>query len=104
MIPEIIQITLHYNLMQVFPLLIQHLSFEEQAGLVWQFICSIPINLMEEFLPWIASCLSSEEQQAMIACMHSVVPKADLLRKVVHILESSTKEYPFLLEIYKNTF
>jgi zinc finger-like protein len=82
--------------MQVFPLLIQHLSFEEQAGLVWQFICSIPVNLMEEFLPWIASCLSSEERQAMIACMHSVVPKEDLLRKVLHILQNSAKTLFYL--------
>ena len=74
---------LNLYLMQVF--LIKHLSFEEQAGLVWQFICSIPVNLMEKFLPWIASCLSSEEQHTMIECMHSVVPKEDLLRKVVHI-------------------
>ena len=91
MTPGIKQNILRLYLMQVFPLLIKHLSFEEQAGLVWQFICSIPVNLMETFLPWIASCLSSEEQHAMIECMHSVVPKEDLLRKVVKILWQTLK-------------
>lgn len=68
---------------QVFPLLIEHLSYEEQSGLVWQFICSIPVNLMENFLPWLASCLSEGERHEMIACVHNVVPKEDLLRQVV---------------------
>eukprot|EP00250_Pteridium_aquilinum_P020433 c24812_g1_i2 orf=124-4074(-) len=68
---------------QVLPLLIQHFSIREQAGLVWQFMCSIPINLMEVFLPWLASCLSKDEHQEMIACMHQVVPKERLLQQVV---------------------
>ncbi|KAI5083489.1 hypothetical protein GOP47_0003232 [Adiantum capillus-veneris] len=68
---------------QVFPLLIQHFSTHEQAGLVWQFMCSIPVNLMEVFLPWLASCLSQVEHQEMIACMHQVVPKEKLLQQVV---------------------
>ncbi|KAH6558906.1 hypothetical protein KP509_1Z038300 [Ceratopteris richardii] len=68
---------------QVFPLLIERLSYEEQAGLVWQFICSIPVNLVENFLPWLANSLSAEDRQEMIRCVHSVVPKAYLLRQIV---------------------
>ncbi|MCO5569786.1 hypothetical protein L7F22_023501 [Adiantum nelumboides] len=68
---------------QVLPLLIQHFSIHEQAGLVWQFMCSIPVNLMEVFLPWLASCLSQAEHQEMIACMHQVVPKEKLLQQVI---------------------
>lgn len=68
---------------QVFPLLIQQFSFEEQAALVWQFMCSIPVNLIEEFLPWLTSSLSSDERQDMIKCMHEIVPKEKLLQQVV---------------------
>lgn len=84
---EAIQTTLCQHMskeeQQVLPLLVQHFSFEEQAALVWQFMCSIPVNLMEEFLPWLASCLSQDERQEMFACMHKIVPKEDLLRQVV---------------------
>ncbi|CAK9873098.1 unnamed protein product [Sphagnum jensenii] len=68
---------------QVFPLLMEHFTFEEQAALVWQFMCSIPVNLMEKFLPWLASCLSHEERQEMVACMHEIVPRQELLQQVV---------------------
>ncbi|GLJ10012.1 hypothetical protein SUGI_0120100 [Cryptomeria japonica] len=68
---------------QVFPLLIQQFSFEEQAALVWQFMCSIPVNLMEEFLPWLTSYLSSDERQDMIKCMRKIVPEEKLLQQVV---------------------
>lgn len=68
---------------QVFPLLMELLSYEEQSALVWQFICSIPVNLMENFLPWLASCLTEGERQEMIACVHNVVPNANLLQQIV---------------------
>ncbi|MCO5564443.1 hypothetical protein L7F22_018104 [Adiantum nelumboides] len=68
---------------QVFPLLMELLSYEEQSALVWQFICSIPVNLMENFLPWLASCLTDGEREEMIACVHNVVPSANLLQQIV---------------------
>ncbi|CAM6015632.1 unnamed protein product [Sphagnum balticum] len=68
---------------QVFPLLMEHFTFDEQAALVWQFMCSIPVNLMEKFLPWLASCLSHEEREEMVACMHKIVPRQELLQQVV---------------------
>ncbi|KAG6753892.1 hypothetical protein POTOM_041896 [Populus tomentosa] len=43
---------------QVFPLLIEKFSVEEQASLIWQFICSIPVNMLAEFLPWLSSSIS----------------------------------------------
>jgi hypothetical protein len=67
---------------QVFPLLMEHFTFDEQAALVWQFMCSIPVNLMEKFLPWLASCLSREEREEMVACMHKIVPRQELLQQV----------------------
>jgi zinc finger-like protein len=66
----------------VFPLLMKSFDFDEQAKLVWQFMCSIPVNLMEKFLPWLASSLSQEEQHVMLACMRRIVPKEELLQQV----------------------
>ncbi|KAI5056021.1 hypothetical protein GOP47_0029542 [Adiantum capillus-veneris] len=68
---------------QVFPLLMELLSYEEQSALVWQFICSIPVNLMENFLPWLAACLTDGEREEMFACVHNVVPSANLLQQIV---------------------
>lgn len=68
---------------QVFPLLIEKFSFEEQADLVWQFFCSIPVSMMAEFLPWLSSCVSSEERQDMIRCLLKIVPEEKLLQEVI---------------------
>ncbi|KAK9278654.1 hypothetical protein L1049_028227 [Liquidambar formosana] len=67
---------------QVFPLLVQQLSSKEQASLVWQFMCSIPIVLLEDILPWMASFLSSDEEKDFLRCMKEVVPKEKLLQEV----------------------
>ncbi|KAL3695707.1 hypothetical protein R1sor_009783 [Riccia sorocarpa] len=84
---EAIQTTLCQHLSkeeeQVFPLLMLHFNFEEQADLVWQFLCSIPVNLMEKFLPWLASSLSQEERSEMTACLEEIVPAEQLLQQVV---------------------
>ena len=69
-------------LVQVFPLLIEKFSFEEQADLVWQFLCSIPVNMMVEFLPWLSSCISPEEREDMIQCLRKIVPEEKLLQQV----------------------
>ncbi|KAK9090598.1 hypothetical protein Sjap_023775 [Stephania japonica] len=68
---------------QVFPLLIQHFSFKEQALLVWQFICSVPVTLLEEFLPWMTSYLPDHEQLDVVNCLKVVIPKEKLLQEVV---------------------
>jgi hypothetical protein len=69
-------------LLQVFPLLMQNFSFEEQAALVWQFMCCIPVNLLEEVLPWVAAELNPQERQEMVAHIHDVVPSEELLLEV----------------------
>lgn len=52
-----IQTTIYQHMLkeeeQVFPLLMQQFSSSEQASLVWQFMCSVPVTLLEDFLPWI---------------------------------------------------
>lgn len=66
---------------QVFPLLTQHFSLEEQASLVWQFFCSIPLNMMAEFLPWLSSSISTNEYQDMRKCLSKIVPEEKLLQQ-----------------------
>lgn len=69
--------------MQAFPLLTVNLSFEEQASLVWGFFCSIPVNMMAKFLPWLAASVSSDESQDIRNCICSVIPKEELLQQVM---------------------
>ncbi|KAK9669313.1 hypothetical protein RND81_13G122900 [Saponaria officinalis] len=47
---------------QVLPLLKTHFSDEDQASLIWQFMCSFPVMLLEDMFPWLANLLSLEEQ------------------------------------------
>ncbi|CDP00649.1 unnamed protein product [Coffea canephora] len=68
---------------QVFPLLIEKFSFEEQASLAWQFLCSIPVNMMAEFLPWLSSSISSDERQDMRKCLYRIIPEEKLLQQVI---------------------
>ncbi|MQL90863.1 hypothetical protein Taro_023463, partial [Colocasia esculenta] len=68
---------------QVFPLLVEKFSFGEQAALVWQFLCSIPVNMMVEFLPWLSSSISPEERQDMQKCLQKIVPEEKLLQQVI---------------------
>ncbi|XP_057950533.1 zinc finger protein BRUTUS isoform X2 [Malania oleifera] len=68
---------------QVFPLLIEKFSFEEQASFVWQFFCSVPVNMMTEFIPWLSSSISPEEYQDMMKCLCKIAPEEKLLQQVV---------------------
>ncbi|CAN6451570.1 unnamed protein product [Victoria cruziana] len=76
---------------QVFPLLIEKFSFKEQAALVWQFLCSIPVSMMAEFLPWISSSLSTDEKHDMRKCLSKIVPDEKLLQQVVFAWMDSTR-------------
>ncbi|KAF7827794.1 zinc finger protein BRUTUS-like [Senna tora] len=67
----------------VFPLVIEKFSFEEQASLVWQFLCSLPVKMMSEFLPWLALYISSDEHKDMLRCLCSIIPEEKLLQQVV---------------------
>ncbi|XP_023920867.2 zinc finger protein BRUTUS [Quercus suber] len=68
---------------QVFPLVIEKFSLEEQASLVWQFLCSIPVNLMAEFLPWISTSISPDEYKDLRKCLNKIVPAEKLLQEVI---------------------
>lgn len=68
---------------QVFPLLIEKYSFDEQSSLVWQFLCSIPVSMMAEFLPWLSSSISFDECQDMRKCLSKIIPEEELLQQVI---------------------
>jgi len=72
----------HLNLFQVFPLLTKKFSCEEQADLVWQFLCNIPVNMMADFLPWLSTSVSPDEHQDIRNCLCKVVPDEKLLQQV----------------------
>lgn len=67
---------------QVFPLLVQQFSSKEQSLLIWQFICSIPVVLLEDLLPWMTSFLSQEEQIDVVHCLKQITPDEKLLQEV----------------------
>ena len=71
--------------MQVFPLLIENFSSEEQASLVWQFMCSVPVMVLEEIFPWMTSLLSPMERSEVENSVKQVVPK-ELSLQLVHSL------------------
>ncbi|XP_057516659.1 zinc finger protein BRUTUS-like At1g74770 isoform X2 [Amaranthus tricolor] len=68
---------------QVFPLLMSQFSVEEQGYLLWQFVCSVPMLLMEELCPWLSCFLSPEEQLDFKLIMKKIVPQDILLEEVV---------------------
>lgn len=68
---------------QVFPLLEDKYTFEEQASLVWQFLCSIPVDMMAEFLPWLSSSITFDENKDMLKCLCKIVPDEKLLQQVI---------------------
>ncbi|PIA40232.1 hypothetical protein AQUCO_02500140v1 [Aquilegia coerulea] len=70
---------------QVFPKLVTQFSFKEQASLVWQFFCSVPIILLEYFLPWMTSCIPKDEQADVVHCIKEIVPKENVLQEFQQI-------------------
>lgn len=68
--------------LQVFPLLLQQFSVMEQASLVWQFMCSIPLVLLEDLLPWMISSLQTDEKEEVIHCIKEIVPDEKYLQEV----------------------
>ncbi|KMZ67425.1 hypothetical protein ZOSMA_269G00160 [Zostera marina] len=68
---------------QVFPLLVEKFSFKEQATLVWQFVCSVPVYVIADFLPWLSSSITTDERRDMYKCLCKVIPEKKLLRQVI---------------------
>lgn len=87
--------------MQVFPLIIEHFSYEEQASLVWQFICSVPVMVLEEIFPWMTSLLTPKEKSEVENCMKQVVPKEVSLQLVYSILRCGSISGIFIAIVTK---
>ncbi|KAL5747354.1 hypothetical protein ACOSP7_024352 [Xanthoceras sorbifolium] len=68
---------------QVFPLLMQQFSCTEQASLVSQFLCSVPVMLLEVFLPWLMSFFSQDEKRDITDCIKEIVSEETALQEVV---------------------
>ena len=66
----------------MFPLLIEKFKHEEQAYIVWRFLCSIPVNMLAVFLPWLASSISIDESKELQKCLSKIVPGEKLLQQV----------------------
>lgn len=79
--------TLSPTFSQILPLLMKHFTREEQSLLVWQLLCCIPVNLMENYLQWMASSLSQEEFKGLMTLLESVVPGEDLRQHVSCLFE-----------------
>lgn len=96
---DTLQITIFQHMLkeeeQVFPLLVQNFSSKEQVSLVWQFMCSVPVILLQDFWPWMASFFSLEERVNAIYCIKAVVPTETLLQEVVISWFDEKKQNPF---------
>ncbi|KFK22081.1 hypothetical protein AALP_AAs52369U000100, partial [Arabis alpina] len=68
----------------VFPLLIENFSSQEQASVVWQVICSVPVMVLEEIFPWMTFLLSPNEKSEVENCVKQIVPKEVSLQLVVN--------------------
>ncbi|KAL0342751.1 UNVERIFIED_CONTAM: Zinc finger protein BRUTUS-like [Sesamum calycinum] len=68
---------------QVFPLVKQKFTSEQQSQLVWQYMCSVPVILLEEFLPWMTLYLTSDEKLDVLGCIKLITPKERILQEVV---------------------
>ncbi|KAK4394565.1 Zinc finger protein BRUTUS-like [Sesamum angolense] len=68
---------------EVFPLVKQKFTSEQQSQLVWQYICSVPVILLEEFLPWMTLYLTSDEKLDVLGCIKLITPKERILQEVV---------------------
>lgn len=67
---------------QLLPLLLQHFAFIEQAELVAQFLCSIPLAAVNPVLLWIKRTIPLEEQASLQQQVQAAVPDR-LLKQLI---------------------
>lgn len=67
---------------QIFPSLMKRFSSKEQARLVWQYLCSVPLLLLEDFLTWVITSLSSVGKTDFLNFIHVVLPEETLIQEV----------------------
>ncbi|KAM3307842.1 zinc finger protein BRUTUS-like [Capsicum chacoense] len=67
---------------QIYPLMMQKFSATEQATFVWQYLCSVPLMILEDFMPWLTASISSHEKVDFLNFIHIVIPEEKLIREV----------------------
>ncbi|XP_004242165.1 zinc finger protein BRUTUS-like At1g74770 isoform X1 [Solanum lycopersicum] len=67
---------------QIFPLMMEKFSSEEQARLIWQYLCSVPLMILEDFMRWLTASLSSHERAYFLKFIHIVLPEEKLIQEV----------------------
>ncbi|KAL8141973.1 hypothetical protein V2J09_015005 [Rumex salicifolius] len=80
---------------QVFPLLMKQFSGDEQASLVWQVICSVPVMVLVDLFSWLTCFLSPEEHRDLKHCIKKVVPEDTLLQGLVFSWLDNTTQHTF---------
>lgn len=90
--------------MQVFPLLVRQFSSTEQASLVCQFLCSVPVMLLEVLLPWMLSFLSEDAKVEVRHCIKEIVSEETTLQEVDSGLNSHPIQIIFQSVISLNIF
>ncbi|KAK4375621.1 hypothetical protein RND71_006298 [Anisodus tanguticus] len=81
--------------MQIFPLMMEKFSSKEQARLVWQYLCSVPLMILEDFMPWLTASLSSDEKTDFLNFVHLVLPEEKLIHEVFISWLDDNKEASF---------
>ncbi|XP_059289814.1 zinc finger protein BRUTUS-like At1g74770 isoform X2 [Lycium ferocissimum] len=80
---------------QIFPLMMQKFSSKEQARLVWQYLCSVPLMILEDFMPWLTAGLSSDEKTDFLNFINFVAPEEKLIQEVFISWLDDNKEASF---------
>lgn len=89
--------------MQIYPLLMDKCSPEEQSKLVWRYMCSFPTMLLEEFLHWTTLYLTSYVKLDVLHCIQLMVPKERQLQEVDSMLKLSSNVVKYLTLIINST-
>nr|XP_009594411.1 zinc finger protein BRUTUS-like At1g74770 isoform X2 [Nicotiana tomentosiformis] len=80
---------------QIFPLMMQQFTSKEQARLVWQYLCSVPLMILQDFMPWLTASLSSDEKADFLNFIHLVLPEEKLIQEVFISWLDDNKESSF---------
>ncbi|MCD7468940.1 hypothetical protein HAX54_007496 [Datura stramonium] len=70
----------------------QKFSFEEQARLVWQYLCSVPLMILEDSIPLLTASLSSHEKVDFLNFVHIVVPEEKLIGECREMQQQKASE------------
>ncbi|KAL5569562.1 hypothetical protein UlMin_026137 [Ulmus minor] len=68
---------------QVFPLIMENFSLEEQASLLWKFLSSMPTYVLAKVLSWLPTSISTSEYQDLNECLRKIVPEEMLLQQAL---------------------